>query len=74
MYDRTILRAAAAKRGDTNANRVAVRLGIGRMTAHRLWHGTATPNGETAAAVHRIYRVRPDDLLVPAADADGDAA
>lgn len=66
MYDRTALRAAAERKGDTNANRLATRLGVGRMTAHRLWNGTAAPSGQVAAAVHRVYRVKPADLLIPA--------
>jgi hypothetical protein len=63
MYDRTTLRAAAERRGDTNSNRVAVRLRIPRMTAHRLWNGTAAPSAEVAAAVQREYRVKVADLL-----------
>jgi transcriptional regulator with XRE-family HTH domain len=64
MYDRTALREAAARRGDTNSNRVAIRLGVGRMTAHRLWNGTAAPSAAVAAAVHRAYKVPTKALLI----------
>ena len=69
MYDRTALRAAAAKRGDKNANRVAARLGIPRTTAYRLWDGTAAPSAEVANAVQTAYCLTVADLLVPATDA-----
>lgn len=68
-YDRTTLRTAAARRGDTNSNRVAVRLGIPRTTAFRLWKGTAVPSAAVAEAVRRTYRVKYDDLIQPATDA-----
>lgn len=67
MYDRTILRAAALKAGDKNANRLALRLGLPRNTAWRLWNGIGTPSAETAVAVHQAYRVKTVDLLQRAA-------
>lgn len=69
MYDRTKLREAAEQRGDTNANRVAIRLGLPRMTAHRLWNGTVRPSAETIAAVQREYQVPTEALLIELAPA-----
>jgi hypothetical protein len=64
MYDRTKLREAAARCGDTNSNRVAIRLGIPRTTAFRLWKGTAAPSATVAAAVQRAYCVPTAELLI----------
>lgn len=67
-YDRSALHAAAARRGDTNANRVAARLSCGRETAYRLWRGEGRPSAELAAAVQRVYRVPLAKLLVRRAE------
>lgn len=77
MFDRTTLRAAAERRGDTNPNQMAATLGalgVGRMTAYRLWDGTAEPTRETATAVYDAYRVREADLLVRASATEEAAA
>lgn len=66
MYDRTALRAAAEQRGDINSNRVAIRLGLSRMTAHRLWNGIGAPSAEVTAAVQEEYGLPARDLLTPA--------
>lgn len=55
MYDRTALRAAALEAGDENSNQLAIRLGLPRNTAWRLWHGKVAPSPEVAAAVQAAY-------------------
>jgi transcriptional regulator with XRE-family HTH domain len=68
MYDRRILRSAAAAAGIGNPNQLAAKLGITRNSAWRLWHGKTTPRSPIAAAVYAELGVRPADLLVPAAE------
>lgn len=66
MYDRTTLIDAAVAAGIENPNQLAIRLGVGRMTAHRLWNGTAAPTATVAATVRAELGVDVADLLVPA--------
>lgn len=69
MYDRTALIAAAQAAGIENASQLATHLGIPRMTAHRLWHGTAEPARRTAAVVADRLGVTEADLLVTTTEA-----
>ncbi|MEU2120042.1 hypothetical protein ABZ567_31395 [Streptomyces sp. NPDC016459] len=61
MYDRTQLRSAAARAGDTKTNgrlsaaAVGRRLGIPPNTAWRLLHGHAAPSAPLIAKVERHY-------------------
>ncbi|NEA19852.1 XRE family transcriptional regulator [Streptomyces halstedii] len=63
LYDRTRLRAAAAKRGDQGFDQVRARLGVSRATAYRLWTGRGEPRARTAAAIHREYGLHAHELV-----------
>ncbi|MGK5533325.1 helix-turn-helix domain-containing protein [Streptomyces sp. URMC 129] len=62
-YDRSALRAAAARVGDTTPADLARRTGIAQPTAWRLWHGHAEPRAQTIAAVTRAYGLTAEELL-----------
>lgn len=63
MYDRTALRAAALEAGDENSNQLAIRLGLPRNTAWRLWHGKVAPSPALAAAVQEAYGLPVAELI-----------
>lgn len=64
-YDRTALRALATTHGHARPDHLARALGIGRMTAWRLWNGHGRPAAETAAAVQTAYGLPAAALLIP---------
>ncbi|WP_329622962.1 helix-turn-helix domain-containing protein [Streptomyces sp. NBC_01255] len=70
MYDRTKLRAAAARAGDTKLNgrlsaaAVGRRLGVPRNTAWRLLNGRSTPSAPLIAKVERHYGIKARHLLI----------
>lgn len=72
QYDRTLLRRAARRVGDTSAGDVARRLGVGRMTAWRLLTGHGQPSLDTAAAVEHVYGI-PISALRRPLNAEADA-
>jgi transcriptional regulator with XRE-family HTH domain len=63
VYDRTLLRATAQDKGDANSNQMAMRLGIDRATAWRLWNGRTTPSLAVAAAVEEHYGLTAAQLI-----------
>lgn len=64
MYDRTKLREAAGERRVDNPNQLATYLGIGRMTAYRLWNGVGEPNRRTEGIVRNKLGLDLGDLLI----------
>ncbi|MDX3214536.1 XRE family transcriptional regulator [Streptomyces sp. ME02-6991-2B] len=66
-YDRTALRTLATAHGHQRPDHLARALGLGRMTAWRLWTGTGRPSAETAAAVQAAYGIPAAALLIPEA-------
>ncbi|MGW1158469.1 XRE family transcriptional regulator [Streptomyces sp. NPDC002519] len=64
-YDRTALQRAAEAAGQPNSWQMADRLGIGKMTAWRLWHGHGAPSVQTAVRVELVYSVPMAALLKP---------
>jgi transcriptional regulator with XRE-family HTH domain len=64
-YDRSLLRKIAITKGHYRPADVARELGIGRMTAWRLWEGVGKPGPETMAAVQAEYGMPAAALLIP---------
>ncbi|WP_128977245.1 helix-turn-helix domain-containing protein [Streptomyces roseicoloratus] len=66
MYDRTLLRAAAAAEGQHNYVDLAHHLKVAQSTAWRLWYGKNAPSIETASKVTKAYGLTLAQLLEPA--------
>lgn len=65
QYDRTLLRKIAITKGHYRPADVARELGLGQMTAWRLWKGQGKPGPETVAAVETAYGIPATALLIP---------
>ena len=63
MYDRTLLRTAAAAKGQHYYVDLSDHLKVAQSTAWRLWYGKNTPSVATARKVEDAYGVTLAQLL-----------
>lgn len=66
MYDRTLLRTAAAAKGQHNYVDLSTHLKVAQSTGWRLWYGKNTPSITTARKVEDAYGITLSQLLEPA--------
>ncbi|MFF9197293.1 hypothetical protein ACF09L_19005 [Streptomyces sp. NPDC014779] len=66
MYDRTLLRQAAAAKGQHNYVDLSNHLKVAQSTGWRLWYGKNAPSAATASKIHEAYGLTIAQLLKPA--------